>query len=356
MRAGERATRQESQVDSPGMTARFFHPLRWLKARTGAFAGVREPDLTDFWIKPAVKWALANGPWDAVVSSFGPPAAIRVGLCIKERGQCRVWAIDFRDLWTDHHLYGGLFPFTIFERYVERRALALADRLVTVSPQLANRLSQKCRKRVEVIYNGYDPASFASLSTEPMFPADGRIRLVYTGSVFERGQDINPICAAVAAEPSATLVVASDQVDVWNGARERHKFGDRLDYRGSVPRAEALRMQRDASALILLDWHDPRQGVLTGKVFEYLLSTAPIWVVGGALDSPLAHFVSEAGRGVAFGKDVERIRKAIRDLAAGQGKMSEQNLPMIAGLSRAEQARRFLELVADPTPPAAPGR
>jgi glycosyltransferase involved in cell wall biosynthesis len=356
MRASERSTREEVGVDSPGVTAKLFHPLRWLKARTGAFAGVREPDMTDFWIKPAVEWALANGPWDAVISSFGPPAAIRVGLTIKHRAQCRIWAIDFRDLWTDHHLYGGLFPITIFERYVERRALALADRLVTVSPQLASRLRKKCGKPVEVIYNGYDPASFASLSTEPAFPSDGLIRLVYTGSVFERGQDISPICAAVASEPSAILVIASEQANVWNAARERYKLGDRLDFRGSVPRPEALRMQRDASALILLDWHDPRQGVLTGKVFEYLLSPAPIWVIGGTIDSPLAQFVNEAGRGVAFGKDVERIRLAIRELAAGKGTEAQQNREMIAKLSRKEQAGRFLELLDGPKPPDVPGR
>lgn len=348
MRAGERSTRDEVQADSPSVRSKVFHPLRWLKARSGAFAGVREPDLADFWIKPAIRWALENGPWDAVVSSFGPPAAIRVGLDVKEHGQCSTWAIDFRDLWTDHHLYGGLFPFTIFERHVERRALALADRLVTVSPQLATRLSKKCGKRVEVIYNGYDPASFAALSPEPAFPKDGRVRLVYTGSVFERGQDINPICAAVAAEPSAILVVASDQADVWNAARERHKLSDRLDYRGSVPRPEALRMQRDANGLVLLDWHDPRQGVLTGKVFEYLLSRAPICVVGGSLDSPLAQFVHEAGRGAAFGKDVESIRTAIREMATGKGTAGKSNQAMIAELSRANQATKFLDLLSAP--------
>ena len=127
---------------------------------------MREPDLADFWITPAVNWALANGPWDAVVSSFGPPAAIRVGLALKKRGRCRTWAIDFRDLWTDHHLYGGLIPFTFLERRIERQALALADRLVTVSPQLAKRLSSKCGKPVEVIFNGYDPAGFANVPAE----------------------------------------------------------------------------------------------------------------------------------------------------------------------------------------------
>ncbi len=345
MRAGERSSREQTLAASPSVAGKLFHPLRWLKARAGMFAGVREPDLADFWIKPAVRWALDNGPWDTVVSSFGPPASIRVGLAVKQRRGCKIWAIDFRDLWTDHHLYGGLIPFTFLERRIERKALALADRLVTVSPELAKRLSTKCDKTVEVIYNGYDPTHFASVPAEPAFPKDGRVRLVYTGSVFERGQDLNPICAAVAGEPAASLVVASDQADAWRTAAHRHGLGERLDFRGSLPRTEALRLQRDASALILLDWHDPRHGVMTGKVFEYLVSPAPIWVVGGTRHSPVARLVMEAGRGMAIGKDVERIRTAIRDLATGRGGRLVANQPMIAGLSRAQQASRFLQAI-----------
>ena len=62
------------------------------------------------------------------------------------------------------------------------------------------------------------------------------------------GQDVNPICAAVAAEPAAILVVASDQADVWKAAARRHGLGERLDFRGSVPAlgslATAARCQR----------------------------------------------------------------------------------------------------------------
>jgi hypothetical protein len=102
-------------------------------------------------------------------------------------------------------------------------------------------------------------------------------------------------------------------------------------------------MQRDASALILLDWYDPRHGVLTGKVFEYLRSPAPIWVVGGSLNSPAAALVTKAGRGVALGRDPERIRAAIRD--PGTGRALEPNRAFITGLTRGEQARRFLRLL-----------
>ena len=322
-----------------------LRPLRYLKGRTGVFSSVRQPDLTDCWIDPALAWARAHRPWDVVVSSGGPPAAHCVALGINGRGHCRLWAADFRDLWSDNHIYTGLFPWTLLERQRERRVLANVDRLVTVSPGLATRLAAKAGKPVEVIYNGYDPADFAGLPPEPIFPADGRIRLVYTGTVYDRGQDLRALCAAVAAEPVTTLVVASDRADVWQPAARRAGLGERLDFRGSVPRADALRMQRDASALVLLDWYDPRHGVLTGKVFEYLLSPAPIWVVGGARNSPVARLVSDAGRGVALGRDVARIRTAIRELAPGRGTGPVPNREVIAGLARAVQARRFLRLL-----------
>jgi glycosyltransferase involved in cell wall biosynthesis len=331
-------------------------PLRYLKARTGVFSAVRQPDLTDGWVTPAIAWAKAHGPWDAVVSSGGPPAAHLAALGIKQAGLTRRWVADFRDLWTDNHIYAGLFPFTLAERRRERRVLVHADHVVTVSPGLADRLRHKTGQPVDVIYNGYDPETFAGLSPEPAFPRDGRARLVYTGTVYERGQDLSAICAAVAAEPSAILVVASDRPDIWHAAARRFGLDERLDFRGSVARAESLRLQRDAGALVLLDWYDPRHGVLTGKVFEYLMSPAPIWVVGGSKSSPAAGLVTEAGRGMALGRDVERIRTAIRELAAGKGPRFEPNRGFIASLTREEQARRLLRIFSSNSRDQLPGR
>jgi len=343
--AGGTLAHASGSAASPSLKRLLLSPLRYLKARTGIFSAVRQPDLTDGWVRPAVAWAKAHGPWDAVVSSGGPPSAHLAALGIRQAGRAGRWAADFRDLWTDNHIYAGLFPFTLAERGRERRVLAAADQIVTVSAGLADQLQVKSGKPVEVTYNGYDPEAFAGLDPAPAFPADGRVRLVYTGTVYERGQDVSALCAAVAAEPRAMLVVASDRADVWQRAARRFGLGDRFDFRGAVARSEALRLQRDASALVLLDWFDPRHGVLTGKVFEYLLSPAPIWVVGGSPNSPAAGLVKEAGRGIALGGDPEPIRAAIRDLAAGTGPALTPNPAFIAGLSRGEQARRFLRLL-----------
>ena len=347
-RASRPAVRTLPTPTAPGRLGRGWlsAPFRWLKTRTGAFSAVRQPDLTDFWVRPAQDWARSHSPWDSVVSSSGPPAAHLVALGLGDR--TGFWMADFRDLWTANHLYSGLFPFTLAERRSEARVLMAVDGLVTVSPGLARRLSTRSGRPAEVIFNGYDADAFASLPAEPAFPADGRIRLVYTGTVYERGQEVGPVCAAVAAESRATLVVASDRSDLWSAAARRYGLGDRLDMRGMIPRPEALHLQRDASALVLLDWRDPRAGVLTGKVFEYLMSPAPIWVIGGPTNSPAAELVRTAGRGVALGSGLERIRGAIRALPAlPDGGRLVPNRDFIAGLTRQRQATRFLRLLEE---------
>src|SRR5262249_9515200 len=140
----------------PGTRPLLLAPLRYLKSRTGVFSAVRQPDLTDGWVRPAIEWARRHGPWEVVISSGGPPSAHLAALGIKYAGRARKWVADFRDLWTDNHIYAGLFPFTLGERRRERRVLVAADRLVTVSPGLADRLRAKSGKPVNVVYNGYD--------------------------------------------------------------------------------------------------------------------------------------------------------------------------------------------------------
>jgi hypothetical protein len=314
---------------------------RWFKERTGIFSFVRQPDLTDAWVEPAVAWARANGPWDVAYSSFGPPAALMAGVELKSRGHVRKWAAEFRDLWLDNDPYGGLFPFTLAERRRERRALAAADLLVTVSPGLARRLEQKSGKRVEVVYNGYDPAGLAAVTAEPVFPADGRLRLVHTGTVYTQRQDPRPLLSALRAEPRTTLVVAGSQAADWNEWGQRFGVSRQLDVRGELPRAEALRLQRDASVLLLFGWGTQPNGVLPGKCFEYLKATAPVWVIGGSPKSSAAEVVVRAGRGIHVANNVTDLGHRLTE-AMERPSVLKADEAFIAGLNREEQSRRLL--------------
>ncbi|GAF90479.1 unnamed protein product, partial [marine sediment metagenome] len=64
----------------------------------------------------------------------------------------------------------------------------------------------------------------------------------------------------------------------------------------------------DASGLIFLDWNEPTaEGILTGKIFEYLRSGRPILGIGGTASSVSSRLMIEAGVGFPLGKEVKKI-------------------------------------------------
>jgi glycosyltransferase involved in cell wall biosynthesis len=331
--------------------------LRRFRERTGIFASVRMPDLTDFWVRPALAWARrqpGEPAWDVVVSSAGPYTAHLVARALKRERRAGLWVAEFRDLWTENHIYRGLFPFTLKERYEEDRCLREADLVVTVTENLAGKLRARTARPVEVIYNGYDPESMKLLSPEPFFPPDGVCRLVYSGTWYPQGQDPGPLLRALRGLSSSrpdlprrfALVVAGWSVPLWRELAGRHGVADLLQALGVLPHEETLRLERDASALLLLDWRDPRQGVMTGKVFEYLSAPGPILTVGGAADSTLAQLIRRTGRGFHLGTDEGRITGALLDLLDRPERLRlTPDLRYLADLTRPVQSLRLLERI-----------
>lgn len=332
----------------PGLIAR-------LKQRTGVFSSVRMPDLTDYWVEPATEWAQqhAAASWDVVVSSSGPYTAHLVGRALKRSGAARSWVADFRDLWTDNHAHCGLPPFVFRERQLERACLREADAIVTATDGLAARLRHKSGREIEVIYNGFDDVSEKQL-TARVLPVDERIRLVYTGTVYSAGQDVMPLLGALArlqrempqVAEKIRLAVAGKGQGEWRQAADRLGVTAMLELHGMVSRPEALQMQRDAHALLLLDWRDRSDGVLTAKVFEYFSASAPVLVVGPHRDSEALQLVERCRRGWYGGSNEVEIAKSLSAfLTQPESFKSKPNRAVIAELSRERQSLRLLQLV-----------
>lgn len=329
------------EVHVPGRGKGF---LGRLKERTGVFSSARMPDLTDGWVEPARQWGRANGPFDVMLTSSGPYTAHLVGLKLRECA--RLWIADFRDLWTDNHSFPGLYPFTVRERMLERRVLAQADIVTTVSEPLAEQLRHLGARQVEVIYNGHFEREIEPVPPERAFPGDGLRRIVYTGSIYPRQQDCGPIFAALASLGEQArrfrVVVAGSGQPHWQSVAERHGVAHLLEHRGPVPRPMALAMQRDADALLAVEFAGTSDGVLSGKIFEYLASRAPIIVTGPR--GCVGELVEQAGRGVAV-ETTEQVRASLTVLL-------ESGLPMrgprrddvVALFTREAQAARLCHL------------
>jgi hypothetical protein len=330
--------------------------LRRLRDDLGIFASVRMPDLTDFWVRPAVAWAREAGPWDVVVSTAGPYTAHLVALALRRGGDTRAWAADFRDLWVDNHLHRGLFPFTWREGALEKQCLDEADAVVTVSEPLAEALRAKTSAPVSVVLNGFDPDELRDLPPERILPDDGLVRLVFTGSLYAAGQDTGPLLRALATARRADgeaatrlrLTVAGASAEAWRHDATRAGVADAVEARGVVPREDARRMQRDADALLLVDFEANVAGALTSKVFEYLSVAPPILVVGGRDDTPIARLLAPTGRALHLGRDETAIADALVRLARREPVLDAAPDPAaIEDYTRARQAAHLLATLDD---------
>ena len=100
-------------------------------------------------------------------------------------------------------------------------------------------------------------------------------------------------------------------------ARERG-LDDRMTFVPYAPRREALRLQRDSEALLLLipEAAGRGKGVLSGKVFEYLAAERPILALVPP-DGAAAELIRETGAGVVVApEDVDGIASALAGLEA----------------------------------------
>lgn len=311
--------------------------------------GCRMPDPMDLWARVAFKAASAE-QWDLVVSSAGPYSVHAPAYRLRKNGHAKKWIADWRDLWTDNHTFSGLPLLRPLERWLERRWCQAADALTTVSEPLAETLRAKYGDKVEVIYNGFDPEDYQQLPPEPAFPDDGVFRIVYTGSIYAGKQDPAPLFQAVCNLRKAGVISSARLQIIFCGNNtnvtdiaEREGVADMVRCMGLVPRRQALHMQRDASALLFLEFVAPGvRGVVTGKLFEYIFAGPPIIAVGSADDSSSGCIVIDSGAGWVLGRDVRLIESAILDVLGG--KKTFRSYQLLKSFERQFQAGEMLKV------------
>lgn len=280
------------------------------------------PDARKGWNKYALASArklLEQESFDAIISTGPPHSTHLIGLALKNEFGLK-WLADFRDPWVNI-FYNKIFPRTQrtkrIDQALENKVLASADAVLTVSPGLEAEFAARC-KRIEIIYNGYDPADMPSpeRGTQPFFS------LRYTGNL-KPNQNIESLWAALSdlcreEHDFKTNFRLEFVGNVDPSARERlEKLGlDELCiYHGYQPHHVATKAMVEAGALLFIV---PRTAdnhlILTGKLFEYLGSCSPMLAIGPT-DGNAAKIIAETGRGVSIDyKDYQAIKDRVKTL------------------------------------------
>ena len=322
----------------------------------------RMPGRTDAWILPALREVARRQEqgvsYDYVISSYGPPSAHVVG-----HRAARVfgakWIADYRDLWLENHIYRGIWPFTLFERILERRLVSQADLITTVSEGLSCVLRAKFPQVPNVVVlNGFEPELMDAASSGYFDKEQRKFRIVYTGTVYRVRQDPSPLFEAIRRLIDRGTFLASDLEVLFYGnspgdvpqLAEAHGLHNVVKYLGPVPQSEAHSIQKSADLLLFLEAGRSKvEGVLTGKLFEYLYVDVPLIAVGVHHESAPGRFIREASAGVVCGDDVSKIEQVLTEFMLG-GKTVTRNRAYISAFSRQQQVKNLAEGIESLSP------
>ncbi|MGB0979816.1 MAG: glycosyltransferase [Croceimicrobium sp.] len=280
------------------------------------------PDARKGWNPYLLKQArkvLSDGDIDAIIST-GPPHSTHLAAKQLKDEFDLPWLADFRDPWVNI-FYNSFFPRTkrtkIKDQNLEDLVLKSADRILTVSPGLALEFEDRAQK-VEILYNGYDPADLPAPETEKQ----EFFSLSYTGN-FKPNQNVAALWTAL-----AELVVENDQIkealqihfvgNIDPGVRESiSAFGlnSFVQDHGYQPHHYATKVMVDSSVLIfIVPQTKDNNLILTGKLFEYLGSGTPLLSIAPP-EGNAAEIIQECKRGKSLDyKNKEGIKARILEL------------------------------------------
>jgi hypothetical protein len=346
-----------NENQQPAFKKPFTRIKKWAKDLYRERMNERMPSRTDPWIFPALKELKkrkkAGAHYDYIISSYGPPSAHIVGHFAKKIFKT-VWLADYRDLWIENHFYKGLWPFTLLERVVEKQVIKHADMITTVSAPLQTTLAKKFPKTpVHVIENGFDPSLMDQATTEFFSGKRKTFRIVYTGSLHRQKRNPAPLFQAI-KELIHEGKITSEDIEVLFFTTSSANLSELIaSYgmdgivhdRGAISFSDAYSAQKSADCLLFLEAPDPAiDGILTGKLFEYLYAQSPILAVGIHANSAPGRLIENTGAGVVCGNTISKIKTDLLSLMQRSYK-SARNEAEIMKYTREKQVDYLIQLL-----------
>lgn len=261
-------------------------PPRLAALRNFYRQAVQFPDRYRTWVRPAVDAGLRLAKdWqpDLIYSSSPPHSGHIVARRLASR--LRVpWIAELRDTWANNPYSDAPRPIewaqTIYANATLRHASAAV--LLTRTAEAETRAALSCPTVVS--YNGFLEEDFAGLEAPaPLDPE--RLTILHAGVIYAGRRDPVALFQALAIlgprRHGIRVKFYHDLMDAVARRAERLGVLDCVELCAPVPRKEILAIERAADVLLLCRWADPRDdGVIPGKLFEYIGARRPILAVG----------------------------------------------------------------------------
>jgi glycosyltransferase involved in cell wall biosynthesis len=223
-----------------------------------------------------------------LITTSPPHSTQLAGLKLKQLFPELTWIADLRDPWTDIFYYNKMLHLHHIKkkdlRY-EKTVLQNADIIITVSEFLRKIFLKKTgvehHEKIHVVTNGFDHDDF----TRPKASREDKIfKLTYVGTI----SDEYDLSGFIKAIEKVKAEIKEELKIVFTGNICRRwkkplieKFSDIIQFKGHIGHQEAItEMQRADMLLLVVPDITQNEGIITGKIFEYLAASRPVLGIG----------------------------------------------------------------------------
>ena len=273
------------------------------------------PDARIGWNKYAyvkAKELIVKNDIKFLVTTSPPHSTQLIGLKLKKNFDIH-WVADLRDPWVDIYFYKELMH-TFLAKWIdaryERNVLLKADKIIVVSDAIKCLLDDKTPERlissIAVIPNGYDEADIRRSTKTDSSPSKwtitytGNLGFSYPGAAFlkvlrnliDQNQALSILFRFVGVFPNH-LSKLIDELGLY----------DSIEHVPYVPHDQVFKYLNETDALFLaIPEAKNNEGILTGKLFEYLASQKPILCIG-PVHGDAAKIIQSCETGQTFEKE-----------------------------------------------------
>jgi glycosyltransferase involved in cell wall biosynthesis len=238
------------------------------------------PDARIGWVKYATKKAaelIREHQIDCILISSPPHSSQLIGLNLKKEFPHLKWIADLRDPWTDIYYYKELLHTDWAkkkDRSLEKKVLERADAALVVSSYIKYAFAEKSLKvnvdKIHVLPNGYDESDFEVSGKKN----SDKFYITYVGTMADsyKPSVFFEALAKVIQQNNIEHLVFRFVGSVPVSIKEKlNELGINSEFIGHVAHQEAVRYMLSTNLLLLVIPDAPgAEGILTGKLFEYL--------------------------------------------------------------------------------------
>jgi len=276
------------------------------------------PDARKIWNEQAFKAAskeLQSTKYDVLITTGPPHSTQLVGLKLKNKFKIK-WLTDFRDPWTKMGYLKNVKRWkisTFFDSILERKVIRNCDVAIAASKKIMDDFNNI--NKIHLITNGYDHEDFEHIK---ILKDNKNFTLNYFGTIPSESSPV-PILKAVnllfeKRINNIHLNFYGNVSDVVKIELKEYDENNLITFHSYIPHNEMLNLLVDSSMLILIiNKVKNNKGILTGKIFEYIGSGAPVLGIGPE-DGEAAQILKETEGGKMFYYDqIEKIVEFIEE-------------------------------------------